>query len=96
MAKKKKLETPAWIKEGYDSPEEYAKANGKSDTKKKCKTFSVRRCPECNSDEVKVVEGEVGLWKCNRCKWEGTNTKKDELTEDEFMAYLDSKGEEVA
>ncbi len=29
-----KLTTPDWIKEGYDSPEEYAKAKGKSVKKK--------------------------------------------------------------
>ena len=96
MAKKKKLETPTWIKEGYDSPEEYAKAKGQSEEKKIGKTFKVRRCPKCNSDEVKVVEGEIGIWRCDKCKWKGENVEKEELTEDEFMKYLDEKGEEVA
>ena len=55
MAKKKKLETPAWIKEGYDSPAEYEKAKGIKTEKKTGKTFKVRLCPKCKTDDVKVV-----------------------------------------
>lgn len=97
MAKKGKLSTPDWIKEGYDSPEEYAKAKGKK-TKKKGgeKTFSVRVCPECSSDDVGVVIGEKGLWECHKCKYKGYEIDERELTEDEFMKYLDDKGEDVA
>jgi hypothetical protein len=99
---KSKLATPDWIKEGYDSPEEYAKAHGKSAKKKaEEKTFKVRRCPKCKSDNVNVVlTGEEGKgakeWECRKCKWIGKNINEEELTEDEFMKYLDEKGEEVS
>ncbi|MEJ2267778.1 MAG: hypothetical protein P8X70_01745, partial [Nanoarchaeota archaeon] len=55
MAKKKKLSTPAWILEGYDSPEEYNKAKGIDTKKKKGKTFRIRECPKCGSDDVGLV-----------------------------------------
>lgn len=122
MAKKGKLSTPDWIKEGYDSPAEYEKAKGlnklghhkgvprKSSEKillgaKKGKTFKIRECPKCGSDEVGVVlsgsdseeaSGTGQDWQCNKCKWVGQDIVKKELTEDEFMKYLDEKGEEVA
>ncbi|MDA3836744.1 MAG: hypothetical protein PF542_03925 [Nanoarchaeota archaeon] len=88
MAKKKsKIQTPTWLLEG----------EAESKTKKKTeKTFKVRRCPKCNSDEISVVIGEVGVWECRECKWKGKDVNEDELTEDEFMIYLDEKGEEVA
>lgn len=97
-----KLSTPDWIKKGYDSPEAYAKANGKS-TRKKAneKTFKIRKCPKCGSDNVSVVlTGEEGKgtkeWECKKCKWHGKDVKEEELTEEQFMKYLDEKGEEVA
>lgn len=97
MAKKKsKVQTPDWVLEGYESKADYEKAKGISSSKKKGKTFKVRRCPECNSDEIRVKIGEVGVWECPKCNWAGEKAKEDELTEDEFMAYLDEKGEEVA
>jgi hypothetical protein len=102
MAKKGKLATPDWIKEGYDSPEAYAKTKGKSVEKKTDeKTFRIRRCPKCSSDNVSVVlTGEEGKstreWECKKCKWHGKDVSEEELTEDEFMKYLDEKGEEVA
>jgi hypothetical protein len=101
MEKKGKLSTPNWIKEGYDSPEEYNKAKGVDKKKKEGKTFKIRRCLKCNSDEVRIVlGGEEGRgskgWDCLKCKWTGKNVKEEELNEDEFMEYLDSKGEEVA
>lgn len=98
MAKKKsKLTTPEWILEGYDSPEEYEKSQNKKNGKKKEeKVFKLRVCPKCQSDEVKVVEGEVGIWECKKCKWNGENIEKRDLTEKEFMEYLDKKGEDVA
>jgi ribosomal protein L37AE/L43A len=90
MAKKEKLKTPNWVLEGYDSEEAYDKAKGKS-VKKKGKTFKLKRCPECGSDNVSVVvEREAkGMWECRKCKWKGTNIKEDELSEEEFMKYLD-------
>jgi len=102
--KKPKLSTPDWIKEGFDSPEAYAKSKGKgkSSTKKvEGKTFKIRICPKCKNDNVNVVltgeEGKgTGEWECKKCGWAGKNVSEKELTEDEFMEYLDSKGEEVA
>jgi hypothetical protein len=103
-----KLATPDWIKEGYDSPQEYEKAKGKSKGKSSTsnkksdeKTFKLRLCPKCKSDNVIVVlTGEEGKgakeWECKKCKWIGKNISEKELTEEEFMKYLDSKGEEVA
>lgn len=125
-----KLTTPDWIKEGFDSPEEYAKSRqkakllanspklgqvkGKKVKKKiekvqsnssksriKEKTFKVKKCPKCESYNVNVVLiGEEGKsakdWECKKCKWHGKNIEEEELREDEFMKYLDEKGEEVA
>ena len=104
MVKKPKLSTPDWIREGFDSPEEYAKAKGKSTKSGKKsdeKTFKLRLCPKCKSDNVNVVlTGEEGKgakeWECKKCKWTGKNIDEKELSEDEFMKYLDNKGEEVA
>lgn len=98
------MKTPDWILEGYNSEEDYNKTKGSSSSgksKKEGKTFKLRRCPECNSDEVSVVligeEGKSnGEWECKKCKWTGYEIKEDELTEDEFMKYLDEKGEEVS
>jgi hypothetical protein len=96
------MKTPDWILEGFDSKADWEKKQGVvSKTKKKGKTFKVRRCPECNSDDVEVVLGGVEGrgskgWKCNKCKWNDDEIKEEELTEEEFMKYLDKKGEEVA
>ena len=97
-----KLSTPDWIKEGFDSKEAYEKSKGiKKKTKKDGKTFKVRECPKCHSDDVKVVlTGEEGKgtkeWECRKCGWVGRNIEEKELGEEEFMEYLDNKGEEVA
>jgi len=117
--KKNKLSTPDWIKEGYDSPAEYNKARQKAEPlasssvnsqtkgitseKKSGKTFKIRECPKCHSDDVGVVlsgsdaeEGGGKEWECRKCKWKGKDIVEKELTEDEFMKYLDEKGEPVA
>ncbi|MBU0957787.1 MAG: hypothetical protein KKF56_03170 [Nanoarchaeota archaeon] len=93
---KNKLATPEWIIQGFDSLEEYNKSKGITKEKKTGKTFNIRRCPECKSDDVVMVVGGNGLWKCNKCKWEGMETEKEELSEEEFMKYLDDKGEETS
>ena len=92
MAKRSKIKTPDWILKGDGS------VNSK---KKKGKTFKVRECPKCGSDEVGVVitgeEGKsAGQWECRKCEWSGSDIEEKELNEDEFMKYLDEKGEEVA
>lgn len=96
-----KMKTPDWILEGFDSKADWEKAHGVASEKKKGKTFKVRRCPKCNSDDVGVkLVGEEGKdardWECRKCGWVGSNIKVEELTEEEFMKYLDDKGEEVA
>ena len=99
-----KLATPDWIKEGYDSPQEYAKAKGSSKSgksKKEEKTFKIRKCPKCRSNKVSVVlTGEerksAREWECKKCKWKGKNVEEEELNEEEFMKYLDENGEEVS
>ena len=94
---KNKLSTPAWIIEGYDSPADYEKAKGKKVEKKKSdKIFKLKKCPECGSDAVVVIGGEKPEWRCNKCDYHGKYIDEEELTEDEFMKFLDDKGEEVA
>ena len=85
---KNKLTTPDWILKGEKKPKE----------KKLGKTFKIRKCPECGSfDVVVVTEKEVvGLWRCGKCGWEGKNVGWEELSEEEFMKYLDERGEAVA
>ncbi|NCO04694.1 MAG: hypothetical protein GW939_00940 [Candidatus Magasanikbacteria bacterium] len=106
MTKKKtKLATPEWILEGYDSPADYNKAKGLDKKKKVGKTFKIKICPECGSDNVGLVlsnidseeESNTGReWECRKCKWKGFDVEVKELTEDEMMKYLDDKGEKVA
>jgi Zn ribbon nucleic-acid-binding protein len=98
---KGKLATPDWILEGYDSKADYEKAKGLASKKKSGKTFKIRECPKCKSDDVVVLlTGEEGKgsrgWECKKCGWQGHNVQEKELTEDELMEYLDSKGEDVA
>ena len=101
MAKKSKVQTPDWVLEGYDSKADYEKTKGIVSEKKTGKTFKIRGCPECGSDDVGVLlvgeEGKAkGEWECHKCGWKGSEVVLKELTEDEFMKYLDDKGEEVA
>lgn len=103
MSKKSKLKTPAWILEGYDSEQDYNKAHGISNEKKKGKTFSIRECPKCGSDDVGVVlsgsdeeeNSNTGKeWECKKCGWKGSDVIKKELTENELMEYIDKKESE--
>ncbi len=103
MPKKSKMKTPDWILEGYDSKADWEKAYGVSSEKKKGKIFKIRECPKCSSDNVGLVltnsdaeEGGGKEWECRKCGWIGTAISEKELTEEEFMKYLDEKGEEVA
>ncbi len=100
---KGKLSTPDWIREGFDSKADWEKAHGVRGKKKEGKTFKIRKCPKCGSSDVGLVlsnsdseEGGGKEWQCHKCKWGGSNINEEELTEDEFMKYLDEKGEEVA
>ncbi len=111
---KNKLKTPEWITKGYDSEADYNKAKGIDNKKKTGKTFKIRKCPKCDSDNVCVVVGKKarqeaeplatssklgqskGEWECKKCGWKGKDIKQDEISEEEFMKYLDNKGEEVS
>ena len=90
-----KLETPAWIKEGYKSKEEYERKTGKKTAEKKAgKTYNVKVCPKCGSSEVGVVlVGEEGKkasdWECKSCKWHGRDIDEKTLTEDEFLEHME-------
>lgn len=103
--RKNKLATPAWILEGYDSEADYNKANGIDKKKKEGRTFKIRECPKCESDDVGLVlsnsdaeeDSNTGKnWECHKCKWNGKDVVEKELTEDELMKYLDDKEESVA
>jgi len=81
-----KIKTPDWILKGEKKPKE----------KKQKKTFKIRKCPECGSDDVGVVLGNeegkgTGEWECHECSWKGKNIQEEELSEEEFMKYLDKK-----
>jgi len=76
------MKTADWILEGYDSKADYEKAKGISTKKKKeGKTFNIRECPKCKSDDVGVVIGEVGTWQCRKCGHKGKDFIEKELTE---------------
>lgn len=91
---KSKLATPDWILKGEKKP---------SKKKTNEKTFKIKKCPKCRSDDVGLVlsnsdleEGGGKEWECKKCKWRGIDIKEEELNEEEFMKYLDEKGVEVA
>lgn len=84
------IKTPDWILKDEKKSAKNTK-QGKTG-----KTFKIRRCPKCNSDDIAVVIGEVGIWECKKCKWDGKDVKEEKLSEDEFMKYLDERGEEVS
>ncbi len=93
------MKTPDWVLEGYDSKADWEKAKGISTgEKKKGKTFKVRECPKCGSNDVGVVveKETVGKWECHKCKWKGKDINETEINEKDFMKYLDEKGEEVS
>ena len=91
MPKKSKLKTPDWILKGGKKP----------DKKKEERTFKIKECPKCKSDDVGIVitgeecKGGKCNWECRKCKWIGTNIIEKELTEDELMKYLDDKNVEL-
>ena len=109
-----KLETPAWIREGFDSKADWEKAQGKkgakastgktesktpskkSGAKVSGKTYKVKKCPKCKSNNVAVVlTGEEGKgtreWECKKCKWVGKNVDIAEVSEDEFLKLGEEK-----
>ncbi len=112
MPKKPKLATPEWILEGYDSKEKYEKSKKENifsektkDVKKSKKgIFRIKLCPECKSENVKIiVSGEFDddeecekskskvMWGCDKCGWKGENIFEKELNEKEFEEYADKQ-----
>lgn len=99
-----KLSTPEWILEGYNSKEEYDKVKGKKvEKKEKGKSYKIKICPKCKSDKVRIKlsnmdfeeESNTGKqWECKKCNWIGGDIQEKKLTEDEFLEYLNKKGEE--
>jgi len=78
-----------------------SQVKGIKSKKKEGKTFKIKKCPKCESDKIHVMLiGEEGKsakeWECKKCKWHGREVDEQELTEEQFMKYLDEKGEEVA
>jgi len=93
---KSKLSTPAWVLEGYNSKEEYDKKKGIKKEKKKEKSYFVKTCPECGSNNVKIIlTGEEGKgrgeWECYKCKWKGKDIEEKEVSEDEFLKIMEEK-----
>ncbi len=88
-----KLATPDWIREGFDSKADYEKAKGIKTKKSKGKTYKIKVCPKCKSDNVGVVLTEsdsedakgTGEWECKKCKWKGRDIQDKEVSEDEFL-----------
>ena len=56
-------------------------------------------CHNCNAKMAKtkvMIQGmPVRAWECKKCKWTGKDVKETELNEEEFMKYLDDKGEKI-
>lgn len=97
---KSKLTTPDWIKEGFDSKEDWEKKHGIKSKNTDGKIFKIKKCPKCGSYKVNVVlsgndfeeESNTGkMWECRNCKWTGRDTKEEELNEEKFMKYLEKE-----
>jgi len=89
-----KLKTPDWIIEGYKSKTDWEKAKGIKSKKKEEKTYKIKKCPKCGSNEVGIVlsnldseeETNTGKqWECHKCKWKGTDIKEKQVNEEEFL-----------
>jgi len=60
------------------------------------KTFKVKLCPKCNSDDVSIaVGGKIGMWECRKCGYRGAGFIEKEMSEEEYFDYLDSKDIEM-
>lgn len=91
-----KLSTPDWIREGYDSKEDYEKAKGIKSSSKKGKFKKIKVCPKCGTSEIRVIlGGEEGKgsrgWECLKCKWKGKEADEKELNEEEFLKFIEEK-----
>jgi len=67
-----------------------------SEKKKKEKIHKIKKCPKCGSSEVSVVLGMeeemgIGEWECKKCGWKGADISVQEVSEEEFLKYLEEK-----
>ena len=86
------------VKHRGRTPKDFNEKSLQGAKKSESKVFKVRKCPKCNSDEVGVVlvgaEGKkADNWECRKCGWKGKEIKEEELSEDEFLEYLEEKNE---
>ncbi len=89
-----KLKTPDWVLEGYKSKNEYERAKGIKNKSVKEKSYKIKICPKCKSSNVRVLlGGEEGKgskrWECLKCRWNGKSVNEKEISEDEFLEYID-------
>lgn len=89
-----KLETPEWIREGYDSKADWEKAKGiKGKKTGSGKKYKVKACPKCGGTEVKIILGQEegrgkSEWECKSCKWKGKNIEEKEMSDQEFLEHM--------
>ncbi|MBU2104687.1 MAG: hypothetical protein KKF67_02850 [Nanoarchaeota archaeon] len=88
--------TPRRRENLYEAPKDFNKKSLQG--AKKGKTFKIRECPKCSSDDVGVLLGNdegkrTGEWECHKCKWKGKDILEKELSDEEFIKYMEEKGE---
>lgn len=81
-----KITTPDWILKGSKKPNK----------ENKDRSFKIKACPKCGSDNVGVIlTGEEGKgngeWECKKCKWKGRDVKEEEVNEEEFLKRMEGK-----
>ncbi len=107
-----KIKTPDWIlkdKDSSSSEMRKKKSNEKGFKIRKCPkcdSYEVNvilagglesEIPSDSSEESQVKEGKAtGEWECKKCGWHGRDIKEERLNEEQFMKYLDEKGEAVS
>jgi hypothetical protein len=107
MVKKSKIQTPEWVLKGFDSEKEYLAKTGKKKQSSskvykikkcpKCKSTEIKVVltgKEVGEEEDNYEDSESsgkGEWECKKCKWRGKNILEEEVSEDEFLDYLESQ-----
>lgn len=93
-----KIQTPDWVLKGKPKPAspKTEKVKQKSKKKETGKTYKLRVCPKCGSDDVSVVlVGQEGKradnWECKKCKWNGKDIAEKEISEDDFLKRAEEK-----
>lgn len=59
------------------------------------KKYKLKKCPKCGSNSVSVVIGEIGLWQCMSCTWDGENIETVKVTEKEYLIFSEQKNGEI-